>query len=175
MNFINAFEELNKLYESPETLTEGKILDNLKKVATRLGADAATIVRAFSELLPGDKAYEAAVNAENKAVLKALQSGNERVLNTLTIDDIEELKKDIEDYAKSKVYFDGSHYIAIPHINQPWKKRKHNKDILQKEKNVEEKKKTKKEIFEETYKENLNKNKKEKMEKLKKMVEEKMY
>jgi rubrerythrin len=108
-NFISTFDELSKLYdtdaqlnESVETLTEGKILDSLKKVATRLGADAATIVRAFAELLPGDKAYEAAVNAENKAVLKALQSGNERVLNTLTIDDIEELKKDIEDYTKSK-------------------------------------------------------------------------
>ena len=34
----------------------------------------------------------------------------------------------MEDYAKAKVYFDGSHYIAIPHINQPWKKRKPNKD-----------------------------------------------
>lgn len=108
-NFISTFDELSKLYdtdaqlnESVEALTEGKVLDSLKKVATRLGADAATIVRAFAELLPGDKAYEAAVNAENKAVLKALQSGNERVLNTLTIDDIEELKKDIEDYAKSK-------------------------------------------------------------------------
>ena len=27
-------------------------------------------------------------------------------------------------YPKSKVYFDGSHYIAIPHIEQPWKRRK---------------------------------------------------
>ncbi len=27
-------------------------------------------------------------------------------------------------YPKSKVYFDGSHYIAIPHTEQPWKKRK---------------------------------------------------
>ena len=108
-NFISTFDELSKLYdtetqlnESVETLSESKILDNLKKVATRLGADAATIVRAFAEVLPGDQAYEAAVNAENKAVLKALQSGNERVLNTLTIDDIEELKQDIEDYAAKK-------------------------------------------------------------------------
>ena len=33
-------------------------------------------------------------------------------------------------YPKSKVYFDGSHYIAIPHTEQPWKKRKRkvNKD-----------------------------------------------
>ena len=105
MNFISTFDELNKLYEGAphtEELTEGKIIDSIKKVATRLGADAATIVRAFAELLPGDAAYEAAVNAENKAVLKALQSGNEKVLNSLTIEDIEELKQDIEDYAKKK-------------------------------------------------------------------------
>ena len=31
-------------------LTEGKFLDNVKKVATRVGADAATIVRCFAEL-----------------------------------------------------------------------------------------------------------------------------
>ena len=105
MNFISTFDELNKLYEEasqPEELTEGKVIDSIKKVATRLGADAATIVRTFAELLPGDAAYEAAVNAENKAVLKALQSGNEKVLNSLTIEDIEELKQDIEDYAKKK-------------------------------------------------------------------------
>ena len=29
-------------------------------------------------------------------------------------------------YPKSKVYFDGSHYIAIPHTEQPWKRRKRN-------------------------------------------------
>lgn len=105
MNFISTFDELNKLYEEasqPEDLTEGKVIDSIKKVATRLGADAATIIRSFAELLPGDAAYEAAVNAENKAVLKALQSGNEKVLNSLTIEDIEELKQDIEDYAKKK-------------------------------------------------------------------------
>lgn len=27
-------------------------------------------------------------------------------------------------YPKAKVYFDGSHYIAIPHTTQSWKKRK---------------------------------------------------
>lgn len=27
-------------------------------------------------------------------------------------------------YPKSKVYFDGSHYIAIPHTTQPWKRKK---------------------------------------------------
>lgn len=27
-------------------------------------------------------------------------------------------------YPKSKVYFDGSHYIAIPHTTQPWKSKK---------------------------------------------------
>lgn len=29
------------------------------------------------------------------------------------------------DYPKTKVYFDGSHYIGIPHSTQSWKKRKH--------------------------------------------------
>ena len=111
MNFISTFEELNKLYEEAshtEELTEGKVIDSIKKVATRLGADAATIVRAFAELLPGDAAYEAAVNAENKAVLKALQSGNEKVLNSLTIEDIEELKQDIEEYAAKKAESDSN-------------------------------------------------------------------
>ncbi len=27
-------------------------------------------------------------------------------------------------YPKTKVYFDGWHYIGIPHEKQPWKKRK---------------------------------------------------
>ena len=40
------------------------------------------------------------------------------------------------DYPKTKVYFDGSHYIGIPHEKQPWKKRK-NKS---KEKNIHEEK-----------------------------------
>ena len=26
------------------------------------------------------------------------------------------------DYAQTKVYFDGSHYVGVPKINQPWKK-----------------------------------------------------
>ena len=111
MNFISTFEELDKLYEEAshtEELTEGKVIDSIKKVATRLGADAATIVRTFTELLPGDAAYEAAVNAENKAVLKALQSGNEKVLNSLTIEDIEELKQDIEEYAAKKAESDSN-------------------------------------------------------------------
>lgn len=30
------------------------------------------------------------------------------------------------DYPKTKVHFDGSHYICIPHSTQGWKKRKHN-------------------------------------------------
>lgn len=86
-----------------ECLTEGKVADSLKKLATRLGAGAATTIRALTELIPGDTAiYDAAVNLENKAVLKALQSGNETVLNTLTKDDIEELKQDIEDYKAAK-------------------------------------------------------------------------
>lgn len=40
------------------------------------------------------------------------------------------------DYPKTKVYFDGSHYIGIPHEKQPWKKRK-NKS---REKNIHEEK-----------------------------------
>ena len=28
------------------------------------------------------------------------------------------------DYPKTKVYFDGSHYIGIPHTTQPWKRKK---------------------------------------------------
>ena len=29
------------------------------------------------------------------------------------------------DYKETKVYFDGSHYIGIPHTTQGWKKKKH--------------------------------------------------
>ncbi len=47
-------------------------------------------------------------------------------------------------YPKTKVYFDGSHYIGIPHTTQPWKKGK-NKP---KEKNVHEEKV--KEIYKES-------------------------
>lgn len=89
------------------TLTEGKILDNIKKVASRVGADAATIVRCFAEL--GDiitkkdtKFYEFAEYIENKAALNALMNGNEKVMNSLTKDDIEDLKADIAEYEKAK-------------------------------------------------------------------------
>lgn len=116
-NFISTFDQLDKLYEEDmqkqnaktlneactEELTEGKIKDSLKKVATRLGADAATVIRSFAELIPGDNAiYDMATHIENKAVLKALQSGNEKVLNSLTVEDIEELKQDIEEYEREK-------------------------------------------------------------------------
>ena len=37
-------------------------------------------------------------------------------------------------YPKTKVYFDGSHYIAIPHTKQPWKRRKRD---IRKNKTVE--------------------------------------
>lgn len=37
-------------------------------------------------------------------------------------------------YPKSKVYFDGSHYIAIPHTTQPWKSKKRK---VKKDKNEE--------------------------------------
>lgn len=33
------------------------------------------------------------------------------------------------DYPKTKVYFDGSHYIGIPHTTQPWKRKKTNDKI----------------------------------------------
>lgn len=95
-------------------LTEGKFMDNVKKVVTRVGADAATIGRSFAEL--GDeilnignkgewkssKLYDFMEYVENKAVLKALLNGNETVLNTCTKEDIEELAQDIEDYKKAK-------------------------------------------------------------------------
>ena len=60
----------------------------------------------------------------------------------------------MEDYAKTKIYFDGSHYIGIPHQKQPWKKRKNNKDVLQKKENEkkENKELSNKEIFEEVRK-----------------------
>ena len=58
------------------------------------------------------------------------------------------------DYPKTKVYFDGSHYIGIP---QPTKKLKKKKIV----KKVED---DKKQEFEKVYKENLNKPKKEKKE-----------
>ena len=85
-----------------EALLEGKLMDNVKKVATRVGADLATIVRSFAEISNIDALYDAAENFENKAVLKALQSGNEKVLNTCTKDDIEELAQEIADYKKAK-------------------------------------------------------------------------
>ena len=95
-------------------LTEGKFMDNVKKVVTRVGADAATIGRSFAEL--GDeilnignkgewkssKLSDFMEYVENKAVLKALLNGNETVLNTCTKEDIEELAQDIEDYKKAK-------------------------------------------------------------------------
>ena len=57
------------------------------------------------------------------------------------------------DYPKTKVYFDGSHYIGIPHEKQPWKKRKNKL----REKNIHEEK------VKEIYKENTG-TKKEKIE-----------
>lgn len=61
-------------------------------------------------------------------------------------------------YPKSKVYFDGSHYIAIPHTTQPWKSKK---------------RKVKKDKNEEKVKEILDSKKdKVKSEKIKETVEE---
>ncbi len=65
-------------------------------------------------------------------------------------------------YPEAKVYFDGSHYIAIPNEKQPWKKRKKVNT------NLEE---IPKEIFEKAYKENENKKKKEKKEIIEKELE----
>lgn len=95
-------------------LTEGKFIDNIKKVATRVGADAATLVRVFTELgelatnignkgeYKTTKLNDFMEYVENKAVLKALMNGNEKVMNSLTKDDIEDLQDDIERYQKRK-------------------------------------------------------------------------
>jgi DNA-binding transcriptional regulator YhcF (GntR family) len=97
-----------------EPLTEGKLLDNVKKVATRVGADAATVVRCFTELsevignignkgeYKTNKATEFMEYVENKAVLKALMNGNESVMNGTTKEELDELVQDIEDYKKAK-------------------------------------------------------------------------
>ena len=33
------------------------------------------------------------------------------------------------DYPKTKIYFDGSHYIGIPHTTQPWKKNRNKVNV----------------------------------------------
>lgn len=113
-NFVPAEVEVKEEADEEdevveESLTEGKIADSIKKVATRLGADGATVMRSFAELvsevLPekaGDALYDAASYVENKAALKALMSGNEKLLNDLTVEDIEDLKQDLEDYKNKK-------------------------------------------------------------------------
>jgi DNA-binding transcriptional regulator YhcF (GntR family) len=95
-------------------LTEGKLLDNVKKVATRVGADAATIVRCFTELgemianvgnkgeYKTTKLNDFMEYVENKAAFKALMNGNEAVMNGTTKEDLEELAQDIEEYKKAK-------------------------------------------------------------------------
>ena len=60
-------------------------------------------------------------------------------------------------YSETKVYYDGSHYIAIPHEPQPWKRKKTTN------KSTEQKKKTQ-ELFEKFYQENRDKPKKERNE-----------
>lgn len=60
-------------------------------------------------------------------------------------------------YSETKVYYDGSHYIAIPHEPQPWKRKKTNlKTNKQKPKTQE--------LFEKFYLENLDKPKRERNE-----------
>lgn len=95
-------------------LTEGKLLDNVKKVATRVGADAATLVRCFTELgemianvgnkgeYKTTKLNDFMEYVENKAAFKALMNGNEAVMNGTTKEDLEELAQDIEEYKKAK-------------------------------------------------------------------------
>lgn len=104
---IDDDEDVKEDLATSQILTEGKIIDAVKKVATRVGADAATIVRSFAEL--GDiitkrdtKFYEFAEYIENKAVLKALMNGNESVLNSCTKEDIEDLEADIKRYEQDK-------------------------------------------------------------------------
>lgn len=84
-------------------LTEGAFIDALKRAATRIGADAATVVRCFAEL-GSQAAYDLAYYIENKAVLKALQSGNKTVLNTLTQEDLEELANNIAEYERDRAH-----------------------------------------------------------------------
>ena len=62
----------------------------------------------------------------------------------------------MDKYPKTKVYYDGSHYIGIPHVNQPWKKRKTRPKTTEKEQL--------KQKFEKLYKEHENKNISEKKE-----------
>ena len=69
------------------------------------------------------------------------------------------------DYAQTKIYFDGSHYVGVPKINQPWKKKK---PKLNKSKEIE----VKKQKFETLYKENSDKKKKEKIEAITKELKE---
>ncbi len=76
----------------------------------------------------------------------------------------------MEDYAKAKVYYDGSHYIAIPRVSQPWKKRKIEK-LKTKQENPHENQTTK-EIFEESYRENVTKKKDEKVKNIKDKLKE---
>ena len=68
-------------------------------------------------------------------------------------------------YNNAKVYFNGNHYIAIPHTSQQWKKRKNfNKpnnqvlnDTKETEKNIPTATVALDQLFESLYKENLNK------------------
>jgi hypothetical protein len=97
-----------------ESLTEGKLIDNVKKVATRVGADTATILRSFTELgeiianvgnndeYKTTKLNDFMQHVEDKAVFKALMNGNETVLNGTTKEDLEDLVADIEEYKKEK-------------------------------------------------------------------------
>lgn len=43
---------------------------------------------------------------------------------------MEENEQFDEWYPEAKVYFDGSHYIAIPHTTNPARRRKHKQEII---------------------------------------------
>ena len=64
-------------------------------------------------------------------------------------------------YENTKIYFDGSHYIGIPHKPQPWKKRKI-KSTYEDE--------TLKELFEESFKATAKKKRKERNEEITKAL-----
>ena len=68
-------------------------------------------------------------------------------------------------YPKTKVYFDGSHYIGIPPTAQSWKKRKNKSTRSGNELKVK---------FEELYNENKEKNKKEKEKKGENLFQDEM-
>ena len=62
---------------------------------------------------------------------------------------------------ENKIYFDGSHYIAIPHTTRPKQRRKNKPVVLPK---GDSRPPTKKEIFDDIYKDSINKARSERKE-----------